>query len=138
MQVKDLKGFDFRSICPLSSALDIIGDKWTLLILRDIVFFKKNTFSQFADSDEGIATNILSNRLKMLMDLDLLEKTSHPSNKKTILYQLTQKGEDFIPVMLELIVWSSKHLDDHVAKESKGFAEMYLRDRDTVVDNFRA
>lgn len=100
----------FRSNCPLSSSLDIIGDKWTLLIIRDMLVFKKATFKDFENSDEKIAASILAARLKWLLEHDIVTKHKPPDNKKTNIYLLTDKGLSFTPVIFELLVWSETNL----------------------------
>lgn len=98
-----------RSDCPISYSLDLLGDSWSLLIVRDIVFADKKTFGEFLASDEGIARNILANRLSSLEKKGLLTKNPHPSDKRKDLYQLTEAGLDLIPVLLELSAWGAKH-----------------------------
>lgn len=98
-----------RSDCPLSSSLDIFGDKWSLLIIRDLLFFKKCTYNDFLKSEEGIATNILATRLKALDENGVIEKSEHPDSKAKILYRLTQKGIDLLPIIIEVYIWSDKY-----------------------------
>ncbi|HVN96393.1 MAG TPA: helix-turn-helix domain-containing protein [Syntrophorhabdaceae bacterium] len=99
-----------RSLCPISSALDLMGDKWTLLIIRDLLFLQKNTFKEFALSDEKIATNILSDRLSRLETLGIVSKTPDPQNKTINVYRLTQKGIDLMPILFEIVLWSDKYM----------------------------
>jgi DNA-binding HxlR family transcriptional regulator len=99
----------FRSSCLIASALDLIGDRWSLLIVRDMLLLKKKTFKQMAACEEGIATNLLSGRLKLLGSLDLITKRKLPSNKKENIYLLTESGMDLAPIILELALWSHKH-----------------------------
>ena len=98
-----------RSKCPLSCSLDIFGDKWSLLILRDMIFEKKNTFKDFILSEEKIASNILASRLKNLEKFGLISKNSSLKNKKTKIYKLTDSGLGLIPALLEIIIWSKKN-----------------------------
>ena len=100
----------FRSTCIIASALDLIGDKWSLLIVRDMLLNKKKTFKEIASSDEGVATNLLSSRLKMLESLGMLTKNKLPENKKENVYLLTEKALDLAPLILEIVVWSDKHV----------------------------
>lgn len=97
------------SACPITSALDIIGDKWSLLIVRDIVFKRKHHYREFLTSPEKISTNILANRLKTMEETGLLEKTKDPDNLSKFIYRLTEKGKDLIPIILELVRWSQKY-----------------------------
>ena len=98
-----------RSDCPLSCSLDVFGDKWSLLIIRDLMFFKKSTYNDFLKSAEGIATNILASRLKGLEENGTIEKSEHPDSKAKILYRLTQKGIDLLPIMMEVYIWADKY-----------------------------
>jgi DNA-binding HxlR family transcriptional regulator len=98
-----------RSDCPLSCSLDIWGDKWSLLIIRDMMFLNKNTYGDFLKSDEGIATNILASRLQGLEESKIIEKLDHPGSKVKILYRLTQKGIDLLPILVEMYLWSDKY-----------------------------
>ena len=100
-----------RSECPISCSLDIFGDKWSLLIIRDMMFFNKSTYGDFLKSAEGIATNILATRLQSLEDNKLIEKFDHPDSKAKVLYKLTQKAIDLLSVMVEIQLWAEKYLD---------------------------
>lgn len=100
---------DHRSHCPITFALDIFGDKWTLLILRDIIFFDKRFYKDFATSVEGISTNILADRLQKLEEQGILLKKRDKDDRKRFIYAPTKKGLDLIPVMLEMSIWSSEH-----------------------------
>lgn len=99
-----------RSNCPLSGSLDIFGDKWSLLIIRDLVFGNKCTYNDFLRSEEGIATNILASRLKGLEENGVIEKSKHPDSKAKKLYRLTQKGIDLLPIIVEIYIWSDMYL----------------------------
>ena len=104
----------FRSNCPISSALDIIGDKWSLIIIRDLLFFEKKTFKELSNSLENIATNILASRLKNLEASNILTRNDLLNNKKTKHYKLTDKGRGLKPILEELGNWSSTYLkEDH-------------------------
>jgi DNA-binding HxlR family transcriptional regulator len=100
---------DCRSCCPISSALDILGDRWTLLVVRDMLMFNKHEFSEFVTGPEGIATNILSDRLKRLLCMDVIRFVPHPKHKTKKLYYLTQKGKDLLPLILEMALWGGTH-----------------------------
>ena len=101
-----------RSDCPISYALDFFGDKWTFLIIRDLVFDGKMFYSDFLNSKEGIATNILSDRLKKLENNGIIESKVHQKLKTKKEYYLTQKGKNLVPVLVELILWSAKYKND--------------------------
>lgn len=100
----------FRSSCSIASALDLIGDKWSLLIIRDMLMRKYKTFKEFSSSKEGIATNLLSSRLKLLESLEVISKRKLPENKKENIYLLTEKGIDLAPIILEIVLWSDKYV----------------------------
>ena len=103
---------DFRCNCPFTSALDVLGDKWMLVIIKQILIEGKETFKDFTESEEAIATNILSAKLKILEKVGIIIKTQRPDNKKTNLYLLTEKGLALTPVLVELAIWSDNHLRD--------------------------
>ena len=98
-----------RSGCLISCSLDAIGDKWSLLIVRDLMFAKQCTFGDFLKSEEKIATNILASRLKTLEEHCIIQKLEHPESKAKVLYQLTQKGIDLLPIIVELNLWAEKY-----------------------------
>ncbi len=100
----------FRCKCPITSALDIIGDKWSLVIIKQMLFEGKNTFKDFTESTEAIATNILSTRLKMLEQFEIINKQKLPTNKKANIYTLSPKGLTLIPVIMELTFWSKQEV----------------------------
>jgi len=119
-----------RSECPISSSLDIWGDKWSLLIVRDLMFAKQCTYGDFLKSDEKIATNILASRLQMLEENGVITKQDHPDSKAKVLYKLTQKGIDLLPLMLEINLWADKYFTlpadrkailEEVKKDKEGF-----------------
>ena len=101
---------DYRSGCPISNLVDLVGDKWSLLIVRDF-FLERNTFKQFMDSPEGIATNILTDRLKSLKSKGIIDFAFAPNNTKTKYYYLTDMGIDLYPVVYEMSMWSKRNLD---------------------------
>jgi len=99
-----------RSKCPLVNILDIVGDKWSLIIIRDL-FLGKKTFTEFMNSPEKFASNILSNRLELLMHHGLLKVVKLPHDKKSKVYFLTNKGVDMYPIIYEMMNWSNRNLD---------------------------
>ena len=120
-----------RSHCPISSALDIVGDKWSLLVIRDIMLSGKNNYNEFLKSEEGIATNILADRLLMLEETGILFKEKYPENKAKILYGLTDKGIDLLPVLLEIILWSDKYLA--ISDQARNFALALQNDKEVIM-----
>ena len=101
---------EFRSGCPISSALDVVGDKWSLLIIRDMLIKHKKTFKGISDSDERIAPSILSTRLKLLESYKLIFKTKVPENKKENIYLLTKKGIRLTPIIIEFSLWGNSNM----------------------------
>ena len=122
-----------RSNCPISSALDIVGDKWSLLIIRDILLKGKNTYNEFLNAEEKIATNVLADRLAMLVEFGILLKEEHPESKAKYFYRLTKQGVDLLPVLVEMILWSEKYLK--VSPMAMAFAKAVKKNRDAVVKN---
>ena len=101
---------EFRSGCPIASSLDIIGDKWSLLIIRDMLVKHKKTFKEISNSDEKIAPSILSARLKLLESYKLIFKTKVPDNKKENIYLLTEKGIRLTPIIIEFSLWGNSNM----------------------------
>ncbi|QZO15203.1 MULTISPECIES: winged helix-turn-helix transcriptional regulator [Pseudoalteromonas] len=101
-----------RSDCPISNVLDLVGDKWSLLILRDLLFFNKKSYSDLQNSDEKVASNILSNRLEKLELSGLIAKQPDEKDKRKKIYTLTEKGMDMLPILLDMILWSAKYSPD--------------------------
>ena len=89
--------------------METFGDRWTLLVIRDLMFHGKRHYGDFLASDEGISTNILANRLQRLERDGVIDKEIDPDNRSRAIYRLTQKGKDLLPVMLEITAWSGKY-----------------------------
>ena len=108
---KKITGCLERSQCPVTNTLDLIGDKWTLLVIRDMLFLKKKSFNEFLESPEGIATNILTERLKRLEEHGIIAK--HPYTKAPLRYEytLTRRGESLRPLLIEMIRWGNTHIE---------------------------
>src|SRR6266480_6191313 len=127
-----------RSDCPINFALETFGDPWSLLIIRDLVYFGKRTYGEFLESEEGMATNILASRLAHLEQKGILVKKPSLSDKRKEEYVLTEKGLDLIPVLVEMANWSAQH-DPHTAAPAAWIAlmkaereKMIRRIRETV------
>ncbi|NYT85247.1 winged helix-turn-helix transcriptional regulator [Pollutimonas harenae] len=110
-----------RSHCPVNYGVEIFGDRWSLLIIRDIVFIGKKTYGEFLKSEEGIATNILASRLALLEEQGILSKAPSPTDKRKDFYTLTEKGRDLIPILLNIILWSARHDAKSYALPDKDF-----------------
>ena len=107
---------DGRSPCPVACSLDLLGDKWTLLVVRDLLL-GKTTYTEFQKSPEGIPTNILAERLKRLQAAGILEKSQYQERPVRYAYTLTAKGRDLQPVLLAMIDWGNKHIPGTVPRE---------------------
>ena len=99
----------YRSGCPVSLGLDIFGDKWTLLIIRDLMFGGKRHYREMLHSDEHISSNILADRLKMLLEEEIITKTEDPSHMQKVVYSLTEKGIALLPILMQISHWSYKY-----------------------------
>ncbi len=98
-----------RSDCPINFSLETFGDLWSLLIIRDIVYFGRRSYGEFLEAGEGIATNILATRLAQLEEKGILVKKQDPTDKRKDIYSLTNRGLDLIPILLELASWGARH-----------------------------
>ena len=112
-----------RSKCPVTNTLDLIGDKWTLLVIRDMLFLKKKSFNEFLDSFEGIATNILTERLKRLEEHGIIEKRLYTKAPERYEYILTRRGEDLRPLLMEMIRWGNTHIEGTLVPPKKFLKE---------------
>ena len=100
-----------RSGCPINLTLEVVGDKWSLLVIRDIIFGNRRHFRELLTrSEEGIASNILADRLKRLVEQGIVSKTGDPSHKQKSVYSLTEQGIELLPVLAQMAVWGRKYL----------------------------
>jgi DNA-binding HxlR family transcriptional regulator len=113
-----MKRTDTKSHCPINFTLEILGDPWSLLVLRDIVFFGKQTFKEFLESSERITTSVLTSRLVSLENHGIVLKQPHPTDQRSALYKLTEKGIGLVPVLLAMMEWGTRH-DPHSAGHRK-------------------
>jgi DNA-binding HxlR family transcriptional regulator len=124
MAKSTINSTEFRSLCPVATGLDILGDKWTLLILRDMIWGHKCLFSEFKESPEHMPSKMLSNRLKKLEELGFISKKDGIANKKSVYYLMEEKGIDAFPIMIEMAIFTSKHYIDYLGstytKEARG------------------
>jgi hypothetical protein len=109
-------GVTWRSPCPVSSGLDVLGDKWSLLIVRDLFIHGTRTYSEFREAPEHVATNILANRLRLLTSLGIIERTDPDGVARNNAYRLTPRGEALRPVLEELGKWAQDNLKAHHAE----------------------
>jgi DNA-binding HxlR family transcriptional regulator len=101
---------NLRSDCPIAASLDILGDRWTMLILRDMLLGGKSQFGEFA-TEEGVATNILADRLATLVDQGIIEKVPDQADRRKFHYRVLAPGVELLPVIAELVVWGVKNTD---------------------------
>jgi DNA-binding HxlR family transcriptional regulator len=123
--------------CACAISLELLGDKWTILIIRDL-FRGKTTFTEFAyHTDEGIATNILSNRLKKLLQLGIISYQINPKDKKVKEYFLTEKGIDLYPLIYELQRWSIKHVEFEFTDNTKNWnRQLQTKSQKEIVSDY--
>ncbi len=100
-----------RSPCPMANGLDILGDRWTLLIIRDLMLTNRREFGHFLNSGEGISTNILTERLERLQSSGIISKEAHPEHGKKFIYQLTERGLGLAPMMIEFTLWAYENIE---------------------------
>jgi len=124
-----------RSGCPISICLELFGDRWTLLILRSIVFYRHRYFAEFLEAKEGIATNILAERLDRLERHGIVTKSPDPEDARRSLYALTEAGLDLIPILLEMTVWGVEH--DPEANPHEERIALFKKDRTTSIQAHR-
>jgi len=98
-----------RSSCPINVSLEIFGDRWSLLIIRDLMLRSYRTYKEFLSSDEGIATNILADRLQRLEAAGIISTSRDADDGRKVVYRLTEKGIDLAPILVELVLWSAQH-----------------------------
>ena len=129
---------DFRSHCAVNYGVEIFGDRWSLLIVRDIVFAGKKTYGQFLKSEERIATNVLASRLAFLEEQGVLSRAPSPDDGRKDFYTLTEKGLDLIPIVLGIVLWSAKHDAKSYVLHNKEFLARLSRSPGEVSDEVKA
>jgi DNA-binding HxlR family transcriptional regulator len=115
-----------RSYCPINLSLEVFGDRWSLLILRDMMFAGKRHFREFLQSDELIASNVLADRLKLFVEHGILSKAEDPTHKQKAIYSLTEKGIELLPIIVQIGAWGSRHVP--AAKKLDRQARAMIRD----------
>ena len=115
-----------RSYCPINLSLEIFGDTWTLLVLRDMMFAGKRHFRELLQSDEHIASNILADRLARLVEHGLLTKAANPTHKQKAVYSLTEKSIALLPIVVQIGAWGSRWVPD--AKKLDAIQRRWLRE----------
>ena len=105
------QGVSSRSTCPISIALELVGDPWSLLVIRDLMFKGRRRYKEFLEAEEGIASNVLADRLQRLEGAGMILRAPDPDDGRRAIYSLTRKGIDLAPVLVELVIWSAKYHD---------------------------
>ena len=123
-----------RSGCPVSISLETLGDRWSLLVIRDLMVRGYTTFKQLRNSDERIATNILAERLKRLQKNGIIQAEPDPNDRRRMTYRLSEKGIDLAPLLLDLLIWGARHEETMAPPEL--IAQM-ARDREGVIAEAR-
>jgi DNA-binding HxlR family transcriptional regulator len=125
----------WRSDCPLNVCLEIFGDRWSLLIVRDLLFKKHYEFKDYLAAKEGIATNVLSDRLRRLEQHGIITRSAHPNDARKVDYRLSKKGLDLAPLLVEMVLWATKH-EKAVARTS--LTKRLSDDREGFLADLRA
>lgn len=123
-----------RSTCPINASLEILGDRWSLLIVRDMLFGGARTYKDFRQAAEGIATNVLADRLVSLQSCGIIETEPNASDGRSTIYRLTEKGTDLIPVLMELSAWGTRYEE---GQPPPGILEAWTSDRDFFVSELK-
>lgn len=126
---------EVRSHCPINYALEHIGDKWSLLIIRDLMFKGKRHYNEFLEGGERVSTSVLGTRLKQLEEAGLISKGEDDVKKSRIKYSLTQKGIDMLPFMVDMISWSGKY--DKATEAGKDFLNQANKSRANLISQIR-
>jgi DNA-binding HxlR family transcriptional regulator len=132
-----------KSLCPVNQYLEIFGDKWTLLIIRDMMFVGKRYFNEIRDSDEKIASNILTDRLNNLEKFGIIIKTKDSQHKQKNVYTLTEQGIDLIPIIIQMSSWSLMHRkltkkdEEHINELIQGGLKLQNEMRTTLLNEYQ-
>jgi len=126
---------DLRSNCPINFAVETFGDKWTLLVIRDLMFKGKRYYSDFLASDEKVSTNILADRLQKLEIKGVISKSVDPDKASKYIYSLTKKGQALLPAMIEMTAWSSQF--DSLTNTPTDFMNAYKTNKDELLEMFK-
>jgi DNA-binding HxlR family transcriptional regulator len=124
-----------RSVCPVTYALEIFGDRWTLLVLRDLLLEGRSRFRDLLGANEGIATNVLADRLRRLERRGLLSKTRDPTDARQLVYMPTETAIELVPMLIEMMIWSARRGQARVAPS---FVARFEKDREALVTELQA
>lgn len=129
---------EFRCNCPITSAIDLMGDKWSLVVVKNMLLYDLKTFKELSEASENIATNILSSRLKSLEQNGFITKTKPANNKKTNIYILTEKGLSLIPIIVELAIWGDANIQITASQEAQnGQIDAINNDKESFIKNLK-
>ena len=128
-----MKQITQRSKCPVSFSLDFLGDKWSLLIIRDIMVYDKFTYGDFLQSDEKISTNILADRLAALEQNGFITRRVSAEKKNKIIYELTEKSADLVPIIMEYNIWGAKYNPDG----EQALIEELKKDKQKTIEKYQ-
>jgi DNA-binding HxlR family transcriptional regulator len=123
-----------RSDCPLNVCLEIFGDKWSLLIVRDLLFHEQHEFKDYLAAKEGIATNVLTDRLRRLEQNGIITRAAHAADRRRVEYRLSEKGLDLLPLLMEMAVWATKHEKTSAPED---LMQRVLHDRETLISELK-
>ena len=126
-------GVERRSGCPLNASVEMLGDRWSLLIIRDMMLRGFKTYKQFLECYEGIATNILADRLRKLVTYGIISARPDPSDRRKVIYRLTPKGIDLAPVLTEMVLWAAAHEDTG----NQALVQLMRKDKERFVAGVR-
>ena len=127
---------EVRSHCPINFTLEHFGDKWSFLIIRDLMFKGKRHYNEFLEAGEKVSTSVLGDRLKMLEEMGIISKGQDTVKKSRIRYSLTQKGIDLLPILLEMIIWGG--LNDELTESPKEFMDQAINNKEQLIDKIRS
>jgi DNA-binding HxlR family transcriptional regulator len=124
---------EWRSECPLNASVEMLGDRWSLLIIRDMMLRNFRTYKEFLENYEGIATNILADRLRKLVAYGIIIAKPDPSDGRKLIYSLTEKGIDLAPVLTEMVLWAAAHEDTG----NQALVKLMRDDKEKFLDGVR-
>jgi DNA-binding HxlR family transcriptional regulator len=126
---------EVRSHCPINYTLEHFGDKWSLLIIRDLMFKGKRHYNEFLEAGEKVSTSVLGDRLKKLEEAGIITRGEDAVKKSRIRYSLTQKGIDLLPILIEMIVWGG--FKDELTESPKEFLDQATQNREALIKEIR-
>jgi len=126
---------ELRSHCPINFTLEHFGDKWSFLIIRDLMFKGKRHYNEFLEAGEHVSTSVLGNRLKRLEEMGIISSGEDSVKKSRIRYSLTQKGIDLLPILLEMIIWGG--INDELTESPEEFMDKAINDRESLIKQLR-